>query len=181
MDMQTNKKAKILLEYAAKTNGAMVEIGSIRNPTIDEDDGYSTLFLAKFAQENRREFTSYDIEQKNVDIANKVLIENGLKKCVYRADGKTILPMIGEIGFLYLDSSKFPIFSLEQYKAANLSKNSIVAIDDAHSFEEYEYGKATFLVQWFNKEKIKYEIVSTQPGYRMVIAQFPNGKETGEL
>ncbi len=177
-----NKKARVLLDAAEKApNGLLCEIGCIREGKEVPEDGFSTYYLAQFAKSHQRRFVSYDISQENVDIANKVLRENSLPESVFQANGKVILPTIGPISFLFLDAHRIPAISFEQYQAAELSPNAIVVIDDANTFDGNKFGKATYCVQVFQKFGIQWELKSTEPGFKMVIAKFPNGKKNGIL
>ena len=177
-----NKKAKILLESLLfAPSGLICEIGCIREGKEVPEDGFSTYYLAEFAKHNRRPFKSYDICEENVNIANKVLRESNLPESVYVADGKVILPTLGPISFLFLDAHRIPAISFEQYQAAELASNAIVVIDDAQFMDGNQYGKATYCVLVFMKNGIKWEIKNTEPGFKMVIAYFPNGKKSGAL
>jgi predicted O-methyltransferase YrrM len=178
-----NRKAEILLNALEQApEGLIVEVGCIREEIEVPTDGYSTYHLAKAAKEKGRKFLSFDIEPKNVEIGNRVLKNAGLhseESFVQQADGKIMLPTLGPISFLYLDSHRLPIVSAAQYIVVELAPNAVIAIDDAHEFDEYKYGKATILIDIFEKFNIKYEIFDTEPGFKMVIAYFPDGKECG--
>ncbi len=161
--------------------GLIIEIGCIRQEQEVAEDGFSTFYLAQFAHDTGREFKSFDIEPENVRIANKVLKSHNLPESVFQADGKFVLPTLGAISFLFLDAHRIPAISFEQYKAAELAKDAIVVIDDAHTFDGNQYGKATYCVQVFDKYNIKWDIFDTEPGFKMIVAKFPNGKRNGEL
>jgi hypothetical protein len=96
-------------------------------------------------------------------------------------DGCWFLKSCGPISFLYLDSHRDPQYSYDQYIEAALAPGAVIAIDDAQPYDGYPLGKATLLVELFKKEGIACRLVPTEPGFGMVIAKFPNGKEHGAL
>lgn len=181
-----NLKADKLIHCAKdaikdKENPLIVEIGCIREEKEVPTDGFSTYYLAKLAHDNNGVFKSYDIESDNVEMGNKVLQNAGFNYKVEQGNGKDILPTLGPISFLYLDSHRLPAISAEQYLMAELQPKAWIAIDDAHSFDSFQYGKATDLVAIFNKYNIHYTIEDTEPGFKMVFAYFPDGKSVHSL
>jgi len=182
----SNQKAKVLIEavHLAPT-GLIVEIGCIRQDREVPEDGFSTIYLAKFTHQNTPFYTfrSFDNSESTCIMANRVLGEHDLPYRVEWQDGKEAVKEVGPIGFLYLDSHKDPFFSFEQYKAAELVPGAIVAIDDTHRIDQYKFGKATLLIQVFEARDIKFEIVPTfeNENYKtgMTIAKFPEGKQSG--
>ena len=177
-----NKKAEILLNAATKAIGnTFIEIGCIREKKEVPEDGFSTYYLAKFCKENNKIFKSFDIEKNNVDIANEVLLSHGFDPIVKQQDGKEALLECGPIDFLFLDAHRIPAISYDQYIVAELAKNAIVVIDDAHTFDNNEFGKATYLIYLFKKYNIPYEIKDTCPGFKTAIAYIKDGKKSGDL
>ncbi len=180
-----NRKAKVLLEALDMApNGLIVEIGSVRQENEVEEDGFSTVYLASYANDNNLDFHSYDNEQPTVDLANMVLQRNGLNQLVECRDGVEALKSLGPISFLYLDSHKNPQFSLDQYRAANLAPGAIVCIDDTHSYEGWEFGKATYLIDLAERSSLPFDIVDTFESYyktAMTIIQIPESKVSGSL
>jgi predicted O-methyltransferase YrrM len=178
-----NLKANVLMFAAqqAPPGGTAVEIGCIRESIEVPQDGFSTVYLAIHCEEHNVPFYSVDIFYENIDKARSALDSNKLYKAeLICCDGKDFLQQWniydrGLISFLYLDSHRDPQYSLDQFLAARdkLAPDAIVAIDDAHVYDGFDYGKATYLIDLFKKENIKYKILSTEPGFKMVIAKIP--------
>jgi len=178
-----NNKADLLLKLLSMApEGPIVEIGCIRNAIEVVEDGFSTYYIAKFAEQHGKTFVSCDVEPTAVNIANNILSEHGLHPIVKLIDGKIILSTINEpIAFLFLDSHKNPFFSFEQFKAANLRDGAIVAVDDAQQIENWEFGKATFIKMMLDKFGHEYSIVDTCPGWRTLFFTMNGAKKSGEL
>lgn len=180
-----NRKAEVLLDAVAMSpDGLMVEIGSVRQANEVPEDGYSTVYLARYALESGREFRSFDNEQSTVNLANQILRNEGLQPSVECRDGVEAVAALDPISFLYLDSHKDPQYSIEQFKAAALKPGAIVAIDDTHRYEEWEFGKATYLIALAESQSWPFDIVDTFESYyktAMTIIQIPEGKKHNEL
>jgi len=180
-----NMKADALL-YAvniAPQEGVFVEIGCIREDHEVPTDGYSTVYLARYCQQHGIVFESYDINAENVAMANDVLEREGLSRRVFVNDGVKALKLHHHepISFLYLDSHRDPTFSMLQYNAAWLAPGSVVAIDDAHAYDDFKFGKATDLKTIFDDDGINYKILPTEQGFKMLIAKIPRGKKQHTL
>lgn len=183
-----NRKAEVLLAaFDMAPDGLSVELGCIRQEHEVPEDGYSTVHLARSAAERGREFRSFDNEQPTVDLANRVLQREGLDPLVECRDGATAVTELGPISFLYLDSHRDPEISLAQYRAAELAPGAIVAIDDTHRYEGWEYGKATDLIALCMErpEELPFDLVETFSNGRyttyMTVIQVVEGKTRGEL
>lgn len=176
-----NKKAECLMNAVKLApEGLMVEIGCIREPKEVPQDGFSTYYLGTYAKEKELVFRSFDVNPDNVFMGNKVLTDAGCKPTVDIADGKEILPTLGPIAFLYLDSHRIPQYSLEQYIAAELMPGAVVCIDDANTYDGYQFGKATMLIDLWNNVGIQWKLQVTEPGFGMVWATIPEGKQSGQ-
>lgn len=178
-----NQKAHTLL-YAcqiAPKGGALVEIGCIREEHEVPTDGYSTVYLARQAEEEGHPFYSVDLFHENIDKARRVLNREGLEKAeLVCCDGKAFLEQWdveerGRISLLYLDSHREPRYSHDQFIAVRdkLAPGAVVAIDDAHEYDGHAYGKATDLVKFFEEEDWSYKILPTELGFKMVVAIIP--------
>jgi len=178
-----NKKAELLLKYANQAPlGLFVEIGCIRHE-IEDEDGWSTLYLAKYCSDRNKQFMSFDNDLESVRIANAVLQNNNLPQCVSHKDGTKAIEGVNcyAISYLLLDSHKNPSFSFEQYKAAELVPGAVLIVDDAQKIDDWSYGKADFIQKIFYKQRREYEIIETIPGWSSFVAILPNGKKYGEL
>lgn len=188
-----NLKAKTLLKALNKAppTGLIIECGCIRELEEQIEDGFSTVYLAQYAKDNGRDFSSFDISIDNVLKAKNTLKKRGLFPSVYCKDGTKAIKYISNnpfskpISFLYLDSHRHPSFSLEQYMMAKLIPGSIVCIDDAFEYDGFQYGKATFLKQLFEKQNIEHSLEPTFSNnvYQnyMLVAIIKNGKESNEV
>lgn len=180
-----NKKARVLLEaLGLAPDGLIVEIGCVRQDHEVPEDGYSTVYLARYAREKGCSFKSFDNEQQTVYLANRLLNQEGFLPLVECIDGVDALTQETEpIVFLYLDSHRDPQFSMDQYLAAELAPGAIVAIDDTHAYEQWEYGKATNLIALAVARELPFDIVPTfsnqQYQTAMTIIQIPDGKAKG--
>lgn len=181
MDINSNPKAKLLLDLASKApQGLIVEIGCIRDEKEVFEDGFSTPYFAQFAQNNGYQFLSFDIEPKCVEIANRVLKNYGLATHAEIGDGKDVLKNLTlPISFLFLDSHRHPDFSFQQLLNAELEPGAIVAVDDAQPIDNYEFGKAHFIKQVLDTKEYPYSIVDTFPGWRTLWFEYPRGKTKG--
>lgn len=178
-----NLKAHTLLYgcQIAPKGGAFVEIGCIREEHEVPTDGYSTVYLARQAQEEGRPFYSVDLFHENVDKARKALVREGLEKAeLVCCDGRAFLEQWdvetrGKIDLLYLDSHREPQYSYDQFFAAQdkLASGAVVAIDDAHEYDGFKFGKATDLIELFEREGFKFKVLPTEPGFKMVVARIP--------
>jgi len=172
-----NKKAEVLLWTTNKApNGLWVEIGGIRESKEVPQDGYSTYYLAKEAERRQCDFITIDKDLECSKIALKLLNLNNLPGKVINGDGKIEVAKLPPISFLYLDSHRLPIFSAEQYIAAELVPGAVIAIDDCHEFDGFKFGKGTNLVSIFEHQNITWSIADTEPGFKMIVAYFPEGK-----
>ncbi len=183
-----NFKAKAL-EMAMQTapiqdsTTIFVEIGCIREDHEVPSDGYSTVHMARYCIEHDLQFVSVDANEENVAIARTALRKElgGSASplpgapVVIHLDGEKYLKACNPISFLYLDSHRDPEYSLNQFLVANLVPGAVVAIDDAHPYDGWEYGKATDLIKLFDAEEIKWKIVPTHPQFKMVIARIVDG------
>lgn len=178
-----NRKAETLLEATRKApTGLWIEIGCIRENHEVPTDGFSTIYLAREAISRGCAFISIDKDPNIALMANKTLIAHRLPAFVRAVDGKEFLQGIDDpISFLYFDSHRLPIFTTEQYIESHLASGAVIAVDDCHSFDNNKYGKGTHLVDIFEKQKIQYEIKDTEPGFKMLVAYFPKGKEKKQI
>jgi len=163
-----------------------VEIGCIREDHEVPSDGYSTVHMARYCAERGIYFRSVDANEDNVKIARAVLrreisSDPDTDELVKLYDGEKWLKACSPISFLYLDSHRDPEYSLNQFCAAKLVPGAVVAIDDAHSYDGWEYGKATDLIKLFDAEGIKWKIVPTHPQFKMVIARILDGWPKNDL
>jgi predicted O-methyltransferase YrrM len=176
-----NKKAELLIEYVkCAPPGPIVEIGAIRHK-IEDQDGWSTKYLAQYCKQNNLEFKSFDNDKRSVRTANKVLKNHNLPEIVKRQDGAEALVDLGPIAFLFLDSHKNPWFSLEQYKAAELLPGAILIIDDAQQIDDWKFGKANLVKKALDKTSTAYKIVETIPGWKSLVVTLADGKKSGQL
>jgi predicted O-methyltransferase YrrM len=166
-----NQKAAVLIEAAKRAPaGLFAEIGCIREDHEVPQDGFSTVYLAKYCEGAGNEFISVDVEQKHVDIANAVLKDRGLPQVVRKEDGEKFLRELETpISFL-------PESSYYQFFEAGLAEGAVVVVDDAHNYDNQRHGKATYLVAMLDKQGRKYEIRQTEPGFAMLTFEVPNGK-----
>lgn len=179
-----NEKAKTLLAAAqmAPDTGDAFEIGCIREDHEVPTDGYSTVHLARFFQGRDRFFFSIDTNMENVEMANDVLRREKLKSCVVRGDGKDFLECLGDstqIAFLFLDSHRDPQYTLDQFLVARkrLLPGAMVCVDDAHSYDSWDLGKATYLAEYLDQAEIPYEIRPTETGFAMMVFRVPENLE----
>lgn len=174
-----NFKAKALemaMQRAPQT-GLFVEIGCIREDHEVPSDGYSTVHIARYCRDNDLQFWSVDSNDDNITKACEAICREDLSDHVTLShkDGASFLKSCDPISFLYLDSHRDPEFSLNQFLVAKLVPGAVVAIDDAHQYDGYEYGKATDLILLFDAEHIEWKIIPTHPQFKMVIAKVSEG------
>jgi len=177
-------KAELLLKYLPMAPvGPVFEVGCLRSEFESEEDGYSTLYLLNYCTNNDINFISIDNDKDTVELAKKVLNQHRLdEERILLGDGaETIKKLDRNISFLYLDSHKDPVYTLEQYKAACLNKGAILIIDDSQPIERWQFGKATLVKNVFDKYKVEYKIITTLPGYSALIAIMPQRKPSGKL
>ena len=174
-----NLKAQCLIQVLEQfaPEGPIVEIGCIREFHEEPHDGFSTYYLAKFAAEHGREFYSFDIEQNSVNAGNHVLKENNLPFQVMNMCGKEALQGIDDIAFLYLDGAKYPSQTFDQYLQADLIKGAVVYIDDCQPIEEFDRGKGTELLNHFDQQGIKYNMLNIPPRFATAFAVLANGRK----
>jgi len=172
-------KAKVLLGAAreAPQEGLFLEIGCIREDHEVPQDGWSTIHLARYCAYRDIQFISVDCVEENVSMANLILDKEGLGPCVVHNDGEKEVASHGPISFLYLDSHRIPRYSTDQWLAAELVPGAMVVIDDAHEYDGLPYGKATELVEIFAEAGTHFKVWHTEPGFRMCVAKFPDGKQ----
>lgn len=166
------------LEKAPK--GLVVEIGCLREAHERPSDGFSTYYLCRRCLELKVPFKSFDLEPKVVELANEVLRAHDLPQAVELADGQAILPTLGPICCLYLDSSDKPEDTLNQFIAAEFLPGSVVLVDDVQPYFGNRYGKATSLIKHFHEAGLIYKIYPTEPGYKMLSATLLTPKKSRE-
>lgn len=181
-----NRKAIKLIELLnSSPHGLVVEIGAIRESQENPTEGFSTVYLARECKKLGRTFRSIELEEKNFRMANAVLSSFMLPPCVEHGDGGKLVSSYGPISFLYLDSSRFPGHTMDQYKAAELVDGAVVAVDDAHTFDDHEFGKAQFLVEYLKNANIPFSLSYTsaewETVYRMMHFKQTKYKKSGEL
>ena len=146
--------------------GLIVEIGCVREPYELPSDGWSTMYLARAADEQGRVMRSFDSNAENVALCNRLLNDYSFPPCVEVEDGEEALASLRTpIAFLYLDAGDDPSETLRQYRAAegNLAPGAVVCVDDVAP-------KAPLLIAYFASIGQEYEIVPTEPGCEMLIA-----------
>ena len=181
-----NRKAEVLIKLInSSTIGPAVEIGSIRSAVEDAIEGFSTVYLARECKKSWRKFTSVELDPKNVTMANAILKSFMLPECVLCADGARALMAMPPLAFLYLDSSRFPEHTWEQFVNANLLEGATIAVDDAHPFDGHEWGKAQCIVEYLKNINMPFDVnytsADTRNVYRMIHFIVPAGKRSGEL
>ena len=181
-----NPKAALLLEYLSKApNGLSVEIGCIREDHEVVEDGFSTPYLAAACESSGREFLSFDVDQGNVSIANRVLESRGLKPIVRCQDGLEAIKSLGPISFLFLDGHRHPKYTVDQYMAAELVPGAVVIIDDCQPIDSFVFGKAQFVKFLLDSYKTPYDIVETANNgmyqWKSLCTILKNGKQRGKL
>lgn len=180
-----NKKAELLLKALEEAPpGFVVEIGSTREAEEKSYDGFSTYYLARRCKELGRPFRSFDVAREVVRVANSGLEKTGLPPSVELGNGKEVLPGLGPIAFLYLDSSDDPRDTLEQWLASELLPGAVVVVDDAHEYGGNSYGKATLLVESVLLgvlPQIPHTFHRTEPGYTALVLSLPQGKNSGVM
>lgn len=169
------KAERLLAVFDGLPRGSVfVEIGCVRFPEEIASDGYSTVYLAEAAKENGWELHSIDIDAAAVQNA-QALTEN-LPNAVHHADGAAWLKEFrGSIGGLYLDGAAQPQQAVDQYRAARLSDDAVIAIDDiqpiaAGDVERLERGKGDLLLDVLAADGWTVDIHKTIPGYLMAVA-----------
>lgn len=173
-----NNKALHLIKLLQKAPpGLLVEVGGIREPKEIPTEGFSSYYFALECKKSGRPFISCEIESANVKMARVMLAAYGLHPEIVNADGKDFLSQCGPVSFLYLDSSRFPAHTWEQYLAASIVPGGVVSIDDAHEIDGHEYGKAQYVVEHLKKSKIPFNVNITENRYRMIDFILANGKK----
>lgn len=141
-------RGKLLVKLLEKLNGAinhpvrMIEIGCIRSTdkryTIG--DGYSTLYLSRWASDNQAQFTSIELDPYHIESAKEILSKAGCPEPEFILGHS--LDVLGRwnggIDFVYLDGAGEPAVNLEEFKLVEklISKPGIVAIDDCFGLPE---------------------------------------------
>ncbi|MCI0441326.1 MAG: class I SAM-dependent methyltransferase, partial [Chloroflexi bacterium] len=129
-------KARRLINYCERANPSLiVEVGCLRSTEEEAKDreGWSTLYLARWAADNARRFISIDSDDGNVTRCKEFLATFGLYPESVMESGNRALAKISEpIGLLYLDSSSDPRDTFEQFLAVpQFAEGAIVIVDDA--------------------------------------------------
>lgn len=181
-----NRKALQLIELLNKApSGLAVEVGSIREPTENASEGFSTIHLSRECKRLWRTFKSLELDEKNARMANAILASFMLPQSVIQGDGAQLIKDLGPISFLYLDSSRYPGHTFEQYVNAELAEGAIVAVDDCQTFDGHEFGKGQFLVEYLKKHNITFNIHYTsaewETVYRMISFVQKDHKKSGEI
>lgn len=181
-----NKKAELIVESLLRApKGIAFEAGCIREDHEVVEDGFSTPFIVDVCVKQKRLVMSCDTEQAHVDIANAVLKERGLPEVVQCLDAKHGIAVADPIAFLFLDSHRHPAFTLDQYRAAELVDGAIVIIDDAQPIDEFKFGKAQFVKDFFDFHGIPYEIIETHSNdmytWASMVFTLEDGKPAGKM
>lgn len=159
--MKNPKAEFLLLQADSAPAGDIIEIGATRSDYEHPSDGWTTVHLARWARDNKRTFRSFDKYMDVVERANSVLEREGLTPVVRQDDGEYALHDQSQIALLYLDGSKEPEETLEQFFAAipGLVPGAVIIVDDVEDFGDWRtYGKATLLVSRLSKLGIRYDI-----------------------
>lgn len=167
-----NRKASTLLAAldALGAGATVVEIGCARFGHDIPSDGWSTVHLARAADECGWTLHSVDIDPAAV--RNAEAVTEGLPVTVHNADGAAWLrDFAGPIDGLYLDGSANPAEAVAQYEAATLADGVVIAIDDVQAFNGNEHGKGDLLLDRLRADGFTVELHDTEPGYRMAVAR----------
>ena len=117
-----------------------VETGCVRSLDLAyvTGDGYSTLYLARWAKNHGTKIVSIDNDAGHVEVAKRVLCQEGLESCVTFIVGSAadVLSMREEpIDLAYLDTAVdvVPTEILDEFNAVrkNVRSPALVAIDDS--------------------------------------------------
>lgn len=168
-----NEKARTFLEAFSDLpiGSTVVEIGCARFGHEIPSDGWSTVHLARAAEEHGWTFHSVDIDPAAVATARDATF--GLPVIVHEGDGAEWLRAFeGFIDGLYLDGSADPHEAVAQYEAADgYSPAPIIVIDDVQAIDGVERGKGNALLDRLEADGYTVEIKDTEPGYRMAVAR----------
>ncbi len=188
-----NIKADVLLAALdVAPDGHFAEVGCMRQEEIVPEDGASSFYIAQEAKDRNCIFSTFDVDKKAVAICNRFLLSKGLKDHAVLGDGEKALRAAGTMSFLHLDGHYDPKLTLEQFRAVKLAPGAQVVVDDAFpTFDPtgkphgFDYGKATYLIAYFDTNDINYRLIPTfsnavYQNYSMVFCT-PHGKASGEL
>lgn len=122
----------------------ILEIGCIRSTEerYEHGDGYSTLYLSRWAAKHEAEFTSVELNRYHIAAAREILCNAGCPEpkfiCGHSLD--VLGAWRGSLDFAYLDGSGEQAENLEEFKLTLgiMSRPSIVAIDDCFGLPEAE-------------------------------------------
>ncbi len=172
---RVNLKARCLLSALDMAPpGLMVEVGCLRTQIEYTTDGWSTMYLARAAEDRGREFVSFDTNFDAVKLCNRLLSDAGLTPCVELRDGGEGLGGLNRVAFLHLDGSDDPTEALQQLLGVSLASGAVLCVDDAHyRGDNLPYGKATLIVEHLKREAVSFEIRDTEPGYSTLVAVMP--------
>lgn len=151
----------------------VVEIGSIRySEEVASDDGWSTVYLARRAEERRWRFHSIDNDPQAIRIAATVLVKNGLTEAsLHLADATEWLRGFNNvIDCLYMDGPDDPNINLGQLIAAYDKLQYMVIVDDTQDYGGNHWGKGSTTLPFLQAKRWAVTHYLTVPEYRMSCA-----------
>lgn len=111
----------------------IVETGCARSkhPGAEESDGWSTLFIAKWLQDNIVvPFYSIEIDPNNIDCAIQMLKDDSVVVQFLLGDSVFCLSGLSHFDFAFLDTLDDLDHGLEEFKMCELRGASLVVMDD---------------------------------------------------
>lgn len=151
----------------------VVEVGCIRySDEVASEDGWSTVYLARRAEERKWQFHSVDNDLQALQVAATVLLKNGLTETrLHHADAtEWLLRFSGVIDCLYMDGLDDPNTNLSQLIAAYDKLQYMVIVDDTQEYGGNRWGKGSMTLPFLEGKGWIVRHYLTVPGYRMSCA-----------
>lgn len=148
----------------------IVEIGCVRFTTEIPSDGFSTVYIARWAISNGYRFVSVDRSEQSINIARHILQEELRQPTIdlVHEDGETFLAQWKEpIACVYLDGPDDPSVILRQLQAAEDQLAYMVIIDDTQKMGSHEFGKGSLVIPYLAAQDWDITHYDTESGYRM--------------
>jgi len=106
---------------------------------IGASNGYSTIWLAEAAKQNKGKVTTIEISEEKVKLAKENFKRANLDKIIkiIKGDALQEIPKLnGKFDFIFIDAIKKDYISYLMLAEKKLGKNAIVAADNAVIFKE---------------------------------------------
>lgn len=152
-------------ERMKRSDLAMLETGSIRNPELRyrDGDGWSTIALATHVRVHGGHVTSIDL---NTRVADAVLASHGMRDDVHLVTGHSIDVLAGylqegkKFDFILLDSENDAQLTLHEWYIAHrlINEGGIIMLDDIEPGSK-DVLKGNLVIPHFQRQKVPYKLV----------------------